>query len=63
MKYETLIACNDRKSKVYEPLPNTSSGVYNDSHYIACIDGHFTNSILCSATVCHNLQKMRKLYY
>lgn len=45
MKYEILIAGNDRKSKVHKPLPNKSCfGVYSDSHYIDCMDDHHTNT-------------------
>ena len=35
--------------------------VYNDSHNKACRD--YGWSFLCSAMVCHNLQKMWKLYH
>lgn len=38
MKFEILIAGNDRKGKVSDLLPNTSSfGDYNDSLFIACM--------------------------
>ena len=46
MKFDILIAVNDRKRNAHEPLPNASSfGVYNASQCIACMDGHYTQTV------------------